>query len=586
MDMLLKGTSCKTSFYGAVALVVASMLVFCSGLDARDRSAKGVKLNYKSLNAKALKEYSKPVHPGRSGSVPFWNGFSYRFIYAPAFEFGEVPGAVKYLFTVRQAVNDNMTETMEYIGNGVESRNYSAIDATPGPGPYKEWTFKADSPQNALSPVWNDIPVGRTEVVVEGLDKSGKVVGQAGRRTFYRDFPFHGPYTEAPRGYHEAAVLTAVYFHKMPAIHHWLENAGPDLSYELNGYACKIYGATVRMECFLASQVPALREEALTIARNAAECMMGSAQPAGAPLEYFPATYYLDPEDKSTGEYYVHQINKGKTMFMEAVSATNALLDLYNATGEKRYYDFAIHIADTYKRLQAEDGSWPVKVEFDTGISVTPARSIPTALLHLFVRLRDEYGLQDYEEARVRGEEWIKENVLESFNFNGQFEDQPTESWQKYQDLTHGQANDFAIYLLGKEKPTKEEIEQCREMVRFSEDQFTYWDTVVGPEGYKTMLTPCVFEQYNYQTPIDASVVEMANSYLSLYSVTGDKLALAKGKALLDAAVKSQCPLTGILPTKWFFNPEVPYSKRTHWINCAFASVSVLERFARMNGEI
>ena len=178
MDMLLKGTSCKTSFYGAVALIIASMLVFCPGLDARDRSAKGVKLNYKSLNAKALKEYSKPVHPGRSGSVPFWNGFSYRFIYAPAFEFEEVPGAVKYRFTVRQAVNDNMTESMEYIGNGVESRNYSAIDATPGPGPYKEWTFKADSPQNALSPVWNKIPVGRTELVVEGLDKSGKVVSE------------------------------------------------------------------------------------------------------------------------------------------------------------------------------------------------------------------------------------------------------------------------------------------------------------------------------------------------------------------------------------------------------------------------
>jgi maltose/maltodextrin transport system substrate-binding protein len=531
-----------------------------------------------------MKEYSVPVHPGRKDSTPFWNGFSYRFIYAPAFDFAEVPGAANYLFTVRQAEHDNMTKTMDYIGNGY--RNFTAEEAAPGPGPYKEWSFKADSPQSALSPVWSKIPVGRTEVVVEGLDKSGKVIGQAGRRTFYRDFPFMGPYTDAPRGYHESAILTAVYFHKMPAIHHWLENTGPDLSYELNGYACKIYGATVRMECFLASQVPALREEALIIARNAAECMMGSAQPAGAPLEYFPATYYLDPLDKTTGEYYVHQINKGKTMFMEAVTSGHALLDLYNATGEKRYYDFAIHIANTYKRHQAEDGSWPVKVEFDTGVSVTPARSIPTPLLQLFVRLRDEYGLQDYEEARIRGEEWIKKNVLESFNFNGQFEDQPTESWQKYQDLTHAQANDFIAYLLNKENPTKKEIEQCVEMARFCEDQFTYWDTVVGPEGYKTMLTPCVFEQYNYQTPIDASNAEMANSFLSLYSVTGDKLALAKGKALMDSAVKSQSPLTGILSTKWFYNPEVPYSQRTHWINCAYMSVQVLERFARMTGEI
>ena len=165
-------------------------------------------------------------------------------------------------------------------------------------------------------------------------------------------------------------------------------------------------------------------------------------------------------------------------------------------------------------------------------------------------------------------------------------EDQPTESGQKYQDLTHAQANDFIAYLLNKENPSKKEIEQCVEMARFCEDQFTYWDTVVGPEGYKTMLTPCVFEQYNYQTPIDASNAEMANSFLSLYSVTGDKLALAKGKALMDSAVKSQSPLTGILSTKWFYNPEVPYSQRTHWINCAYMSVQVLERFARMTGEI
>ena len=163
-------------FNRPIALILGTLLVFSSVLDAKDRSAKGVKLNYKSLNAKAMKEYSVPVHPGRKDSTPFWNGFSYRFIYAPAFDFAEVPGAANYLFTVRQAEHDNMTETMDYIGNGY--RNFTAEEAAPGPGPYKEWSFKADSPQSALSPVWSKIPVGRTEVVVEGLDKSGKVIGE------------------------------------------------------------------------------------------------------------------------------------------------------------------------------------------------------------------------------------------------------------------------------------------------------------------------------------------------------------------------------------------------------------------------
>ena len=47
-------------------------------------------------------------------------------------------------------------------------------------------SFTADRPTQALSRVWNDVPEGLTTVVVEGLDASGKVVGQAGERTFYR----------------------------------------------------------------------------------------------------------------------------------------------------------------------------------------------------------------------------------------------------------------------------------------------------------------------------------------------------------------------------------------------------------------
>ena len=50
-------------FSRAIILVLGTMLVCFSGLDAKDRSAKGVKLNYKSLNAKARKEYLKPEVP-------------------------------------------------------------------------------------------------------------------------------------------------------------------------------------------------------------------------------------------------------------------------------------------------------------------------------------------------------------------------------------------------------------------------------------------------------------------------------------------------------------------------------------------
>ena len=41
-----------------------------------------------------------PLRPGVPGKSPFWNTFARRFIYAPAFDYRTVPGAVKYGFEV------------------------------------------------------------------------------------------------------------------------------------------------------------------------------------------------------------------------------------------------------------------------------------------------------------------------------------------------------------------------------------------------------------------------------------------------------------------------------------------------------
>ena len=72
-------------------LIIATLFcvaVSCAPKDANQRLAE-----------QAAKEYLTPVHPG-SSSQPFWNGFAKKFIYAPAFDFQTVEGAVKYLYKV------------------------------------------------------------------------------------------------------------------------------------------------------------------------------------------------------------------------------------------------------------------------------------------------------------------------------------------------------------------------------------------------------------------------------------------------------------------------------------------------------
>ena len=490
----------------------------------------------RQLAEKAAAEYLQPVHPG-SAERPFWNGFAKKFIYAPSFDFQRVEGAANYLFTATS--ND------------------------------KKWTFTADNPQSPLSPIWNQIPQGTdVTLTVEGLAADGTVLGVAGERKFWRDYGFNPPYTGAVRGYREAAILGMLYVHTMPAVQRFATSSEPDMSYVYFTYPCKIIGAVVQVETLLAKTAPAYAENALAIAKGAAQFLIDHARKPGEPLAYFPPTYYKQYMASKFPE------NQGKTMAMEAASAGEAYLDLYDATGDKLYLEQALGIADTYLRLQCEDGSWHIKYDFATGEPVNDSKAMLHPLLGYFLRLEKEYGQTKYTEARIRGERWMAEHILEKFDMTGQFEDVSVLGLQPYENLTNCTAAPYASYILNR-GAQEGDIATAYELVRFSEDQFVYWDMPVGESGYKLDSTPCVYEQYKYQMPIDNSTCNVANAMLDIYEATGDELMHAKATALIDNITVIQCVNTGKILTSWRvrFNVEPSY-----WINCTYDSVCALLR--------
>ena len=77
------------------------------------------------FHQRELEATKQPIRPGMPGETPFWNKFTKRFMYAPAFDFNKVNGAVKYKFM-----------------------------ATDEAG--KTHTFTADAPWAPLTPVWNN----------------------------------------------------------------------------------------------------------------------------------------------------------------------------------------------------------------------------------------------------------------------------------------------------------------------------------------------------------------------------------------------------------------------------------------------
>lgn len=491
------------------------------------------------LNNRAIAEYNNPVRPGYEGKNPYWNKFSKKFMFAPAFDFQAVEGAATYRYTITQNVKENA----------------------------KEWSFTADAPNLSLAPVWQQVEVGDVVLKVEALDKEQNVMGVAGERKFYRDSPFKGPYHTAVRGYKESALLALLYIHNMKPMQSWKDTIVPDMGYELNTYPCKIIGSTISAEVLLARLCPQLKDDALKIAENAAQFLIDQSRPEGDPLAYFPPTYY--------GNYITSgaKRNKGKTMAMEALTAANAFLDLYDATGKQQYYDYAMNITDTYERIQAADGSFPIKMDFATGEPVNEVRALLHPMLEYLQRLEQQYGITKYKKMHEMSETWMQNGAMKSFDMTGQFEDGTVLGLEPYQNLTNCTAAPYATYLLGKKDITAEEKQNAIDLINFCEDQFVYWDTPYKRYGIKVNHTPSVVEQYVYPVPIDHSTCNVANAWLSLYEVTGDELAFVKAKALIDNITIMQNSNTGNIPTFWR-----NFQTGTDWVNCTLLSIQTLLR--------
>jgi len=516
-----------TFLFGAVAICL--VVSACGGSNYFD-----------SLNAQAAKEYLEPIRPASQGRNPCWNGFAQKFIYAPAFDFAPVEGAVKYHFVI----------------NDVRA-------------PQTVWEFTCERPDADLSPVWNEIYPADVQLKVEALDSEGKVVGIAGERTFLRDFPFHGPYNPKVRPYREAALRAALYTHRMSAVQSWKTSPLPDLSYQLNSYPNKIIGATLKNEAFIAENIPALREEALQIARSAAAFLLEQRRPQGHPLEFFPPTFYGTKASSGWAD------NAGTTMVMDATMAAHGLLDLYRVTSDTLYFNAVLKIMDTYVKLQAEDGSFPVKVNYETGVPINGSKAMLHPILEVIQRLEYENGVNKYAEMKAKCRQWMKNVPLNTFDITGQFEDTYHNGTGAYQNLTNCTAATYASVLLKEKEVSEEDMRDALELTRMSEDQFVHWDALVDDvTGVREIHTPCVFEQYWCYKPVDASGGNMINAWLDWYDRTGDRLALEKARAMADHLTQIQDDYNGMIksieePVEFF------------WINCNYHSIKVLMRMAQ-----
>ena len=490
------------------------------------------------LTRRAEAEYAQPIRQG----PPYWNVYAKKFIYAPAFDFASVEGAARYRYLLRQ-----------------EGRVVAA--------------FIAPTPNEDLGRIWKDVLPGECELTVLALDAGGDSLGVAGQRGFVRDFPFTPDSRGPAKGYRETALDACRFIHDMPSTRHWQDHETPDMSYPFNAYVCKVVGATVRIECLVAREIPELREEAVRAALGAGRYLSACAQAEGTPLAGWPPTYGEAPEDGSTHVAKVTDNNASKMMVLEASVAGEAFLDLYDLTRDPVWLERSLAVARTYARIQYEDGSWPIRVDLATGVSLSHFRLWPAHALKYLRRLETDYGIDTFAETRSRAERYIREVAMPRFDLSGIFEDSLWDDFPSYSNLTNFTASPYAAYLLTNPNPSEEDVRNACDLIRLSEDQFVHWDKFEGVNAFP----PYACEQYFYDKPIDSSIADVCDGFLSLYEYNGDRLALAKARSLLNALTRFQEPSGRILTLMIDFGGEEPGIEEL-WLNNTWWTASQLLR--------
>lgn len=513
----------------------------------------------------ALEESLHPIHPGIPGERPFWNIYSKRFIYAPAFQFKDIYGVKKYRFTA-----------------------FSDADS-------QAHVFEAGKSWLPLTPIWKNLPHGNIDLKVDALDpQTNKPIETVGKSSFLRSSPFSSVRTEPAFPYKESGYRSLHDLLHQPKIQYWLKNGKPDPNYPLWVHPTKIMGAVAVGMIHYVKYFPDTddADQALKMAKMAADFLLSMVEPVGRPLEYWPPTYW---DGVPRGE---HPVFHDEIMTNYPAEGAMMFLDMYDFAKEQKYFDEAVRIANTYMKSQEEDGTWPQIFNANTGKTASQSRLIPTVVIKLFDRLQKQYHVDEYQKARNKAFQWCLGNPLKTFNWQAQFED--TRPQPPYKNLSRSEVADFVVLLFDASKNMPEYIETAKELLRFAEDQFVVWDEMDPVTRYEWFrkdskwngttlesgcdwFIPCVLEQYKFYTPISRSSEVMILAYLKAFETTGEPIYHAKALALANAITHAQAFHGGSeIPTHMRKNlPEL------NWINCGvYTAISLIEYADALENDI
>src|SRR5690606_830909 len=105
--------------------------------------------------------------------------------------------------------------------------------------------------------------------------------------------------------------------------------------------------------------------------------------------------------------------------------AGTTLLKLHSATGDKKFLDAAIQIAQTLKATQLEDGRWVFRINEKTDEVTNDYSSDLSEIILFFDQMIEEHGHKEFTDSRDRVVQWMLDNPVKTMNWPNAYEDTP-----------------------------------------------------------------------------------------------------------------------------------------------------------------
>jgi len=495
--------------------------------------------DHKDFCIQSQKESLIPIRPGLPGKQPFWNEKAKMFKYAPSFQNKKIKEVVPVKY--------------RYAAFSFTDKQY--------------YSFSDSGGTQSLAPVWNRLPNGNVYLKIEGISKEGYVC-LARDRMFYKAATFCPPYPEAKYSYKDALIKGLKFLYNQNYIKSWFSAGEPDhKEMPLYCYSAKVVASVVDAMLLYNKYFPR-NDSSLVIARKAADYLIRKAEPEGSQLAYFSQTY--------EGTQFAANLYGNEILMSEPAWTGMTFLNLYDKTADKKYFNAAINIANTYIKNQLPPGTWYIRMNKITGKPTSQVLCIPNTIINFLSVLVNKYEQVQYQSSIRLAAKWIMDNPVKTFDWTGQFEDVAANS--QYQNLSHYEPSWVAMRLLDSQR--KADIQLAKELMAFCEDQFILWekpDIYDDRNGLSNQWhVPAAVEQYHCYLPIDASTDQMIFMFCKAYKTTGDPIYRAKATALANSVVNCQKE-DGRIPTFLY-----PLRKDNFWPNCMVYSLRMLEMMSTL----